>query len=169
MNMRMRRNIKLLGVLSGLFISGGAFAGQLTATLPVTATITGSCSAVAPGNLTFGDYNPLDTTALDASDNIEVTCTNQTAFDVALNKGTTEGGTIDGRKMAGPSGALLNYNLYTDADHSTVWGDGTTGELVQGTGTGSAVTETVYGQVPANQNSAVSGSYSDNVTVTVNY
>jgi spore coat protein U-like protein len=63
---------------------------------------------------------------------------------------------------------LLNYNLFTDAARSAVWGDGT-----QGTSTLSSKVQrnkpwvaTVYGRIPAGQNVPV-GLYSDTLTVTI--
>jgi spore coat protein U-like protein len=73
------------------------------------------------------------------------------------------------------SGAnTLQYNLYTTAALTTVWGDGTGATATQaGTGAGMATASTfkVYGQLPdsaANQ-AAVPASYADTITVTVTY
>ena len=67
---------------------------------------------------------------------------------------------------------LLGYQIYSDSGHSTVWGDGTNGSSTvggTGTGPGAAITETMYGVVPAGQ-TVLTGSYADNpVNVTVTY
>ena len=152
-----------------LLVSGVSFGSTITATMPVTATVSNTCSTVTANAIAFGEYNPLNATPGDADGNIAVTCTDNTPFDVSLNAGTTTGGSIANRKMAGPNGTNLAYNLYTDSGHDTVWGDGTTGSVVSGTGTGSAVNETVYGEVAAGQQGVEAGSYSDTVTVSVNY
>jgi spore coat protein U-like protein len=61
----------------------------------------------------------------------------------------------------------LNYNLYTDATQTMVWGDGSAGSsLVADSGT--EVDRTVYGSVPAGQNPYI-GVYSDAVTVTLSF
>jgi spore coat protein U-like protein len=62
--------------------------------------------------------------------------------------------------------SFLNYEVFSDSGRSVVWENGTG---VPYTGTGSAVPLTVYGSVAAAQTSAVSGSYSDTVTVAINY
>ena len=66
----------------------------------------------------------------------------------------------------------LNYNLYLNAAHTQVWGDGSGGSLISTltlpAGFLSTVTATVYGAVNALQDPAP-GSYGDTITVTVNY
>jgi len=69
----------------------------------------------------------------------------------------------------------LRYNLYTTAALATLFGDGTTGSTMPGTGAGlaaaNAVAVTVYGQVPdtaANQ-AVTPGAYTDTIGVTVTY
>jgi len=70
----------------------------------------------------------------------------------------------------------LQYNLYTTAVHTTVWGDGTQSSgtvsaVGRGLMSGAAITRTVYGQLPdspANVDLAP-GLYTDIVTVTVSY
>lgn len=88
-------------------------------------------------------------------------------FNVALSKG---GGSYAQRTMT--KGAdRLEYNLYTDAAHMMVWGDGTSGTVVQSlTGfiTLGATNYTVYGLMAAGQY-PVAGTYDDTITVTVNF
>jgi spore coat protein U-like protein len=69
----------------------------------------------------------------------------------------------------------LQYNLYTNAAMSTLFGDGTTGSTAPGTGNGmaaaSAVAVVVYGKLPdAGTNpDKPAGTYTDVVNVTVTY
>jgi spore coat protein U-like protein len=65
---------------------------------------------------------------------------------------------------------LLNYAVYTDSARSTVWGDGGAGATatIDGTGSGTAQSTTIYGRIPAGQ-TVPAGSYSDTVNVTVTY
>jgi spore coat protein U-like protein len=63
----------------------------------------------------------------------------------------------------------LGYGLYTTNAYGTIWGDGSGGTTtVAGTGNGAAQAVTVYGRIPPSQFVAA-GSYTDHVTVTVNY
>jgi spore coat protein U-like protein len=61
----------------------------------------------------------------------------------------------------------LSYQLYSDSGLTTVWGN-TSGTGVGVTGTGAAVSTTVYGSVAAGQN-VPTGSYADTVAATVTF
>jgi spore coat protein U-like protein len=146
-------------------------AASTTTTFAVTSTVQATCSATAT-TLAFGAYTPGAGTVTNNS-TISVKCTKNTPYTVALNGGSTAGGTVAQRLMA--SGANhLQYNLYTAASLATVFGDGS-GSSQTETGTGAGVatanTLTVYGQLPDNatNQAAVPGSYSDTITVTVSY
>ncbi len=73
------------------------------------------------------------------------------------------------------SGAnTLQYNLFTTAAFSQIFGDGSgTSKTVAGTGAGvgTANAVTVFGQLPDNatNQAAVPGSYTDTITVTITY
>lgn len=155
---------------AAMMITGLAHAATTTTTFQVTATVLKTCSVTA-GTLAFGSYTP-GAGAVTNSSTVAVRCTNGTPYTIALNGGTTTGGTIAQRLMA--NGAdTLQYNLFTTSGYATIWGDGTTGSTLSGTGAGVATpnNHTVNGQLPdsaANQG-AVTGSFSDTVTVTVTY
>jgi len=147
---------------------------QTTGTLTVTAQVAAVCQ-VANATLTFGTYTP-GAGNLDQQTDIGVRCTKNTGFTVALNGGG--GGSIAARRMAstGTPAEQLQYQLYTSAARTIVFGDGTTGSTVGGTGQGMGVPQTqnvtVYGRVPdnaANQAAAVLADYTDSVTITVTY
>jgi spore coat protein U-like protein len=156
---------------AGVMAAGVAQAATTTTTFAVTATVQSTCSATAAA-LAFPNYTP-GTGTLTGNTNINVKCTKNTPFTVALNAGSTTGDAYAQRLMA--SGAnTLQYNLYTTAALGTIFGDGTAGTAtVAGTGAGvaTAVAVTVYGQLPDNatNQAAVPGSYSDTITVTVTY
>jgi spore coat protein U domain-containing protein, fimbrial subunit CupE1/2/3/6 len=151
-------------------LSGAAQAATVTTTFPVTATVLKTCSVTA-SPLGFGNYTP-GAGAVTGSTTVSVRCTNGTTYSVALNGGTTTGGSIAQRLMANGANTLA-YNLFTTSGYATIWGDGTTGVVQSGTGAGIATanSHTVYGQLPdsaANQ-AAVTGNFSDTITVTVTY
>jgi spore coat protein U-like protein len=138
---------------------------QVSTTFQVKARVEAVC-AVTASDLDFGAYNSggaqlLGTTVLQS------TCTPGTTYNVALNKGTTSGGTINQRKMASGSNTL-NYQLYSDAAHSAIWGETVGTDTVVGSGTGLAQNHTVYGSIPAAQ-LVPAGNYTDTITVTVSY
>ncbi len=175
----MRNFIACLSAGALLASAGAAQAATATTTFQVSATVLKNCT-VAATNLGFGNYTPGGGT-LTSTSTVSVLCTNGTTFTVALNGGTTTGGTIAQRLMAETGGAgTLQYNLYTTNTYATVWGDGTGSSKTQaGTGTGMAAADaqvlTVYGQLPdnaTNQAAPVVGAstlYTDTITVTVTY
>ena len=152
---------------------GTASADTKTSTFQVTATVQKNC-LVSSANLPFGTYTP-NTGALTGRSNITVRCTKTTPYTVALNAGTTTGGTFAQRLLANGANTL-QYNLYTTAGFTTIFGDGTGGTATaagtgNGVSAGNAVTHTVHGSLPdsaANQD-ATPGAYSDTITVTVTY
>ncbi len=138
-------------------------------------SILNNCSASA-SPVNFGGYNPLGGSPTDSTGNVAVTC--QCILSICLVVGyniqlsTGSNNTYLPRAMV--SGANhLNYNLYTNAAHSTIWGNGTSSTVVVSDsfllGIGTATRNyPVYGRIPAGQN-VTAGSYSDTITVTVNY
>lgn len=140
-------------------------------TFNVTATVPKLCTVAVIPDLAFGTYTPFGG-QITATTAVSLKCTGSTIYSVALNKGSTTGGTISQRLMANGA-STLQYNLYTDAALSTLFGDNTNGVAVTGTGSGMAVgqTVTVYGVLPDNptNQAAAAGAYSDTITVTVTY
>lgn len=147
-----------------------ALAAAVTTTFQVTASVNASCS-VSSANLAFGAVNPLSTQT-DGSTTVTVNCTKNSPYTVGLDAGTVTGTTIATRKMA--NGAdILNYNLYTDAARSTIWGNSATAPTwVSGTGAGMQTAQvlTVYGRVASGQSNLAVGTYTEpTITVTVTY
>lgn len=128
------------------------------AALPGWAACTLSVQGVA-----FGSYDVFSYQSVDSTGNISVTCDVATAYSISISPGT---GSYATRSMAnGPH--RLNYNLFTDATRTTVWGDGTSGSGVVA-GNGTMANHTVFGRIPARQNLHI-GAYSDNLTVTLTF
>lgn len=160
--------LKQLTLAALALISTSAMADTITTTFPVTAEIASTCNTVTATALDFGQYDPISGSVKDASSEIDVTCTNGTSFQIYLNGGVN--GNITQRKLkADNSTDTLDYNLYTDAARSTVWGDDNTGSSVADTGTGSAVKKYVYGRIAASQTGSSTDTYADTITVTVDY
>lgn len=157
-------------LLTGLLLSGMATSAQAA-----VCTVLGT-------PLAFGNYASPGGAQTDSTATVTVTCTPdylllacKTDYTVSLSAGTSGG--FSPRQLA--SGAnRLNYNLYTSAARTTVWGDGSGGSAkVNGSITTSLLAlvclagsnnHTVYGRIPAAQNAA-GGVYSDTITVTVTY
>jgi spore coat protein U-like protein len=153
-----------------LALAGSAQAANKTTTFGVSASVASNCLVTAT-NLAFGSYTGV--AALTGTSDVGVRCTNGLGYTVKLSSG---GGTYATRLLSDAGNNKLQYNLYTSNAYSSTWGDGTSSTaVVTGTGagmaSGSAITHTVYGQLPdnaANQGAPV-GSYADTITVTVEY
>lgn len=161
-----KKTIATLCAIAAPLAAPAAHAATASDTMTVTAIVVQSCQVVA-NDLSFGAYNPIATTDLDATTTLDVTCTSGTGYIVSMDAGIGSGATIATRKMTS-SGNTLNYSLYRNAARTQVWGQTSGTDTVAGTGTGTAQSLTVYGRAPAAQ-AAPPGSYSDTVTVTVTY
>ena len=151
-----------LWILGGLFPATGAFAFN--------------CQ-VSAGSLNFPTYDIFSTFPTDSTATLHVSCNapeqNPHAplpVTIALSSGAS--GNFAQRQMLSLAGGTdhLNYNLFTNASYSSIWGDGA----------GSSITLTnildkntpwdavIYARIPARQN-VRAGTYSDVITVTVNW
>jgi spore coat protein U-like protein len=152
------------------FLSSPARANSVAnSPVPISATVQATCT-LSGTTLAFGTYTG---SQIDTSAALSVTCTNTTAYTVGLDGGShsSGGGETPNRRMGGPSGARLNYTLFSNAGRTTQWansvGEGGSG-IVSGTGDGSAQVLNVYGRLAAGQY-VTPGGYTDTVTATVTY
>lgn len=131
-----------------------------------SATVVNNC-LISATNVAFTSAGVLSS-ALNASGAITARCTNGDAYQIALSSGLS--GSVAARQMQRTGGGgAVNYQLYTDAAHTSAWGDGTAGTtMATGTGSGNAVSITVYGRVPA-QTTPMPGNYSDTITATISF
>lgn len=140
--------------------------------LPISSAFSASSSScsVSSTGLAFGIYDTESGNNDDVTGTITVTCgSSGVNVSVALSAGS---GSYTTRTLKNGTSAM-NYNIYTDTNRSTVWGDGT-GSTSTRSGTTSSgnpkkVDLTMYGRVPPNQYSVVPGSFTDTVNITVTY
>jgi spore coat protein U-like protein len=149
-------------------LPSAANASTATSTLSVNATVVDNCT-VSTSALAFGNVDTLSGSNVDGAGGLSVTCTNGTAWAASAGVGSGTGASFASRRMTAGSN-LLNYNLYTTAGRTIVWGDGTgSTATIAGTGTGTVQSVSVYGRVGLGQTSVPAGSYADTVAVTVTY
>ena len=130
-----------------------------------TAADAATCT-VSTTSVNFGSYDVFDTSPRDSTGTITLRC-NGGAKDVLIE--------IDGggspyvlfRYMAKGTEPLY-YNLYQNPNRTQLWGENGSGQFVGDPPNNTDVTVTVYGRIPAQQDVSA-GSYSDTVTVTVQY
>ena len=116
--------------------------------------------------MSFGNYDPEANANVDAVAQVIYTCNNQ-AKKIRIDMSAGTSNTFD-RQMSN-GGYNLNYNIYLDATHRTVWGDGVLGTDVyhdNNPPNGTPVVVLAYGRIPARQDPAP-GQYVDVVTVRV--
>jgi len=119
-----------------------------------------ACTISAGAAVSFGTYDWTVAAPTDTVGSMTYTCT--TTALVFLSTGSS--GTYTTRTML--SGVdVLNYNLYTDAARTQVWGDFFTGGTISVAPAGTPATLNVYGRIPAGQN-VPPRSYTDSITVT---
>lgn len=141
------------------------------ANFQVTASVSSECT-VGAFNLNFGDYDPAGvngTAALDGTTFVQAYCTKGTNATISLSSGSYYSG--GSRRMAGPLGEYLRYNIFTDVGRTVEWNAANT---ISSTSTSKTVPlggvsgVAGYGRIPAGEN-VRAGTYSDTVVATVNY
>lgn len=161
-------NITVYGQIpAGQTVGPGTYTDTIdtaTTSFQVTVVVPTSCT-LSTNALAFGSYSGL---LLNATSTISVDCTNTTPYNVGLDAGTATGATVTNRSMTGPTSALLGYKLFSDASHTTNWGNTVGTDTKAGTGNGAVQTLTIYGQIPAGQ-LVRPGSYADTITATLTY
>lgn len=132
-------------------------------------TCTVSATAVAFGT----SINPLVSSSLTPTGTITVACTNgfaSTTFTIAATAGS---GSFAQRYMKDSASNQMNYNLYTDTNHTVIWGDGTGGSsVINGANEAATTTYTVYGKLSFPQTlgpATYPDAYSDTITMTLTY
>jgi len=133
-----------------------------------------SCS-VSATPISFAPFDPVPGLAQDATGAVTMSCNGVAGLLIPYRVSISSGaGTLNSRKMI--NGARnLYYNVYSDSNHTTVWGDGTTGApnvsggiLLNLLGTLNVNLNT-YGRITAGQTTLVPGIYTDTLTVTLTY
>ena len=144
----------------------------LAAVLVAHAGAAGAACMVSGPSLSFGLYDGLSGAPATTSGNAVVSCdeTPPPTVTLAIGPSAVSGGFFP-RQMRQDAGTdRLAYNFHPDPGGAAVWGDGT-----GGTATRSARvfknkpwTATIYGRIPPGQDVAA-GTYSDTVTLTINF
>ena len=169
------------GTVMGVLVSGSCnqsysniftlfFFTGASSSLPATATIVNACTVSSSSALALGTVSAA-ASGVSGSTAISINCSSGTAYYVGLSP--SNGNTVGGGAL---SGTGINtdkppYQLRSVSSAGPVWGNTATatsvGNGVAGTGTGSAQTLTAYATLPSAN--FTPDSYSDTVTVNVNF
>ncbi|MFU8866013.1 MAG: spore coat U domain-containing protein, partial [Rhodobacterales bacterium] len=155
--------IALCGMMG---MSSSLNAQTATTSFGVSITINAECLVATPAALVFPATGVL-ITAIDSSTDLEVTCTSGTAYQIGLDAGQGTGATTAARLMTQGAGTV-GYQLFRESARTLNWGDATGADTLGSVGTGITQTFTVFGRVPP-QPTPATGTYNDEVTVTVTY
>jgi spore coat protein U-like protein len=129
-----------------------------------------ACRVTTTG-INFGAYDVFAAVPRDSAGTVIVACDRNPPTDVTISIGpsSTSGGFQPRQMRHAVQADRMNYNLFTTASVTTVWGDGSAGTstvLLTKVNKNRPVTTTIYGRIPPAQNVSV-GTYSDSVTVTI--
>jgi spore coat protein U-like protein len=143
----------------------------LVAALLAAPSAARACTISAVG-VNFGAYDPTSAANHDNNGQVNLACpTAVTSPIVALNGGLW--GAVNARKLKGGA-YFINYNLFTTAARTVIWGDGTSGTVTLTLGGGSIsggtrnFSHNIFGRAPGSQNVGA-GAYSDTITITVTF
>jgi spore coat protein U-like protein len=129
-----------------------------------------TCSFVSAFGPAFGNYDVFSATSTDSVGNISYTCSGGATLTIALSAGGAP--SFNPRRLARAGGGFtLSYNLFLDAGHTQIWGDGTGGSLLSGPTSpvdNAVVVVPIFGSLPPGQDVGV-GAYSDTIMVTLNF
>jgi spore coat protein U-like protein len=164
----------LLAIFIMLLGCNPVFAGTLSTSMGVSATVTPACTALSATNLSFGTVAAANLNK-DAASTITVTCVASVPFNVTISDGLHANYfsiPVQRRMSAGPSlfcALCVNYELYVDAGRTLKWHDGNFfSARLNSVGNGSAQTFPVYGRVSPGPNTPP-GQYTDTVVVNLNF
>ena len=156
-----------------------AYATSSTVNMDVKANITKNCT-MSNTDLNFGGYDAFGANAsqdLLATATITTTCTSGTTAYVIMDNGlnSTREQRIVGRSIRytdyrhmsnSGSDSKLQYELYTNEIHTTVWSSSLHQSI---DGSGASEDLSVYAKVFKNQLDAAAGSYTDTINITLTY
>jgi spore coat protein U-like protein len=124
--------------------------------------------AIETRPLSFGNYDPESNANVDVVTEVIYTCDNQ-AKKIRIEMETGTSNQFTPRYMSAIATDRLAYNVYLDATHTTIWGQGAFGTDVyyqNNPPNGTPVVVRAYGRIPARQD-VPTGNYVDVLTVRI--
>ncbi len=157
----------VFAVSAALVVSASAQAQTATGNFNVRMTVTGECRLNTTNDLDFGSAG-IFTSNIDQQTTLGVQCSNGTPFSIGLGQGLN-GASVTDRRMKHTSGTdTVTYQLFRDSARTQNWGTTAGTDTFAGIGTGANQSVNIFARVPPQTNVAA-GTYSDVITITVNY
>lgn len=151
------------------FYSTSSLAGTVTGNMQSTASVGSNC-VVGATNINFGTMT-LNAVRNYANGNINVLCTNKSAYTITLSFNTQDPNNVGNGLMTGSAhGDVIVYSITSTPAGSYAWG---LQKAVTGTGNGQTQNYPTYGValtgIEGHSAYPVPDSYSDMVTATISY
>jgi spore coat protein U-like protein len=168
------KKLLLVSVLAALSSIGSlAVAAQVTASFDVKLTVQKACNVSAGTAIDFGSVASTSTTDLAGSTTISVTCSNRLPYTIGLTStknptSTTGAGLLKGATTGNTD--TVGYQLRkATGTGGAIWGNTVGTNTLAVSGTGLAQSQTVYATLPGTGLNVQADTYSDTVTVSVDY
>lgn len=94
-------------------------------------------------SVNFGSYDTFSNQHLESTGTINISCDSTANYTIALSTGS---GTFLQRTLVFTT-HRLDYNLFTDAARTTIWGDGSGGTSMVSGSTATTASHNVYGRI----------------------
>jgi spore coat protein U-like protein len=135
------------------------------------------CSTVHAGcrvsatSINFGNYDVFSSTATSSTGTISLSCNPKADVSIDISNGSESGSYFPRRMQHSSLSDTLEYNLYTSANRTQIWGDnnhGTAHVHVTNVKSNNTPPIIIYGLIPPLQNVST-GVYSDQLVVTITF
>jgi len=171
--MRTSNTLKLAVAAALALGYGYVQAVPISATLPVTSSVTSTCSFGTGNNLAFGPYVSGQAANVDsATGQVSANCSAGTPYSIAMGNGLNWNLSpfgLNNRALGNGTGGYLAYIMYVNNVGNAQWGDNVNnGAVYSGVGTNVAQLVTVAGRINGGQ-TAPAGNYTDAVVATLTY
>jgi spore coat protein U-like protein len=153
-----------LASIAALALSGNVFSTHNTTTMPVSLLIEGGCSVTA-SPMVFP--SPVAQEALNATGQINITCTNGTPFEIGIDAGAHSADVAARAMQDAGTLELIVYSIYQTGAHVVVWGNTQGVDTIASAGDGFAQQFAAYGHIPVPATVPSAGTYTDTVNVFV--
>ncbi len=149
-----------------------------TTTFMVSVIVDTDCQISGAHSLSFGRAQlpsgaVLTLPRLRQLSHVEVSCSPNTRYLLSLDRGDAAESSVGQRLLVqrgNTTAAALRYQLYSDPDFSTIWGDGSSGSAssISNVGDGRQQLYTIYAEFPS-QTMPEAGIYSSIITASVSF